>query len=86
MALGCPQYPLILKEPDEDQVLPSDDASWRQEVCSSTSVNYVFILKITASFLSILLNSAVSSIVQHGHFSPSSPLSLSHRPCRSAYF
>ena len=32
MTLGCPQYPLILKEPDEDQVLPSDDASWRQAV------------------------------------------------------
>lgn len=40
MALGCPQYPLILKEPDEDQVLPSDDASWRQAVCLSTQVNY----------------------------------------------
>ena len=32
MALGCPQRPLLLKEPDENQILPSDDISWQQEV------------------------------------------------------
>lgn len=32
IALGCPQYPLLLREPDEAYILPSDDASWKQSV------------------------------------------------------
>lgn len=32
MALGCPQRPLSIKEPDESTLLPSDELSWEEEV------------------------------------------------------
>jgi hypothetical protein len=35
IALGCPQHPLLLREPDEAHILPSDDASWKQSVLDS---------------------------------------------------
>jgi hypothetical protein len=41
MALGYPQRPLLLEEPLESQILPSDDISWQQQVISSISPSYL---------------------------------------------
>ncbi|KAH8879296.1 hypothetical protein GQ53DRAFT_854890 [Thozetella sp. PMI_491] len=35
MAFGCPQRPLSMPEPSKSHLLPSDEASWKQEIRST---------------------------------------------------